>query len=184
MLIVCTSCQGRMRVPEGLAGKKGKCPKCGAILTIAPAEAHATPTPSPVGAALPEQPPTEAQVPAAAPSEQATIAAPSATPGTDTPMPGLADAAPTGSAYAFLAPPQAAGELGRLGPYRVLQRARPGRHGHRLRRRGPQARPAGRAQGDAAGDGQQARRPRPLPAQGARGGTDRARPHRRHLRGR
>lgn len=121
MLIVCSSCQSRMRVPEGLAGKKGKCPKCGAIMSVAPAEAAVTPTPMPVGAALSEQPPTEAQVPAEVPSEQITVAAPSSAPSGDTPGAGTLDATPTAAPYAFLAPPQAAGELGRLGPYRVIR---------------------------------------------------------------
>jgi len=29
MLIVCSNCQSRNRVPESSLGKKGKCPKCG-----------------------------------------------------------------------------------------------------------------------------------------------------------
>jgi serine/threonine protein kinase len=32
MQIICTSCQAIIRVPESLAGKKGKCPNCGTLL--------------------------------------------------------------------------------------------------------------------------------------------------------
>jgi predicted Zn finger-like uncharacterized protein len=38
MLITCSNCQSKIRVPDSAAGKKGKCPKCGTIITI-PAEA-------------------------------------------------------------------------------------------------------------------------------------------------
>jgi serine/threonine protein kinase len=110
-----------MRLPEGWTGRKGKCPKCGAIMTVTPVEAPPTPTPAPVHAGLPEQPPTEAQTPADAPSEQVTIAAPSSAPTGDTPQPGMATTAPAARPYSFLAAPQAAGELGRLGAYRVLR---------------------------------------------------------------
>ncbi len=34
MLITCSSCQSKIRVPEAAAGKKGKCPKCGTIIVI------------------------------------------------------------------------------------------------------------------------------------------------------
>jgi predicted Zn finger-like uncharacterized protein len=34
MQIVCTQCQAKIKVPDSAAGKKGKCPKCGTILTI------------------------------------------------------------------------------------------------------------------------------------------------------
>jgi predicted Zn finger-like uncharacterized protein len=34
MQIVCTNCQGQIKVPDSAAGKKGKCPKCGTVQTI------------------------------------------------------------------------------------------------------------------------------------------------------
>jgi predicted Zn finger-like uncharacterized protein len=40
MLITCGNCQSKIRVPESAAGKKGKCPKCGSVITI-PAEGEA-----------------------------------------------------------------------------------------------------------------------------------------------
>jgi predicted Zn finger-like uncharacterized protein len=79
MLIVCQSCSSKIRVPDGMAGKKGKCPKCGLVFTIPDAAAPptavpdvgikstqtpaATPKPTPVsnrGAAPPPLPPPEA----------------------------------------------------------------------------------------------------------------------------
>jgi predicted Zn finger-like uncharacterized protein len=39
MLIQCTNCQGKIRVPDSSVGKKGKCPKCGTVLVI-PAVEH------------------------------------------------------------------------------------------------------------------------------------------------
>lgn len=55
MLIVCTSCQSSIRVPDTAAGRKGKCPKCGTILTIPAVEA---PPPAPPPSAPPPLPPT------------------------------------------------------------------------------------------------------------------------------
>jgi predicted Zn finger-like uncharacterized protein len=116
MIITCPHCQSKNRVPENAAGKKGKCPRCGAILDI-PTDSGAVEASS--------SPSTDvADAPAATPegSQPETIAA--------TPRPDRDDetqppegGAPHGlaAACAFLAPPQAPDELGRLGPYRVLQ---------------------------------------------------------------
>jgi len=38
MLIQCTNCQSKIRVPESAAGRKGKCPKCSTVLVIPAAE--------------------------------------------------------------------------------------------------------------------------------------------------
>jgi hypothetical protein len=57
MLIVCHGCQSKIRVPDRAAGKKGKCPKCGTILTI-PAAA-----PPPDAAAPPPLPPELPEIP-------------------------------------------------------------------------------------------------------------------------
>jgi hypothetical protein len=60
MLLVCTNCQSRIRVPENATGKQGKCPKCGTILPIPSAEAPApvaVEPPPPVVAAAVEPPP-------------------------------------------------------------------------------------------------------------------------------
>lgn len=34
MKLVCTNCGGRLNIPERLYGKKGKCPKCGEVISI------------------------------------------------------------------------------------------------------------------------------------------------------
>jgi predicted Zn finger-like uncharacterized protein len=56
MLITCSNCQSKIRVPDSAAGKKGKCPRCGTVIAIpatgeaaeeAPAEAPAEPPPPP-----------------------------------------------------------------------------------------------------------------------------------------
>ncbi len=129
MFIVCSSCQSKNRVPDNLAGKQGKCPRCGAILNI-PAAEEAMAAPSAPSGQLPEAG-VDAAAPATAPtpveqgppSEAMTVAAvPAQSPDAEThpaeatePVPGLT------AACAFLGPPQKPDELGRLGPYRVLQ---------------------------------------------------------------
>jgi len=47
MLYACTSCGSKIRIPDGLAGKKGKCPKCGIVFTIPEAPAAPAPEPKP-----------------------------------------------------------------------------------------------------------------------------------------
>jgi predicted Ser/Thr protein kinase len=89
----CPGCGHTLRVKDELAGKKGKCPRCGAGVRVPGAGASA--------------------------GDDATLP-PS--------QPGPADntAGPDGGAHgpaeltAFLSPPRGPGELGRLGPYRVL----------------------------------------------------------------
>jgi predicted Zn finger-like uncharacterized protein len=34
MMITCSNCQAKIRVPDAAAGKKGKCPKCQTVITI------------------------------------------------------------------------------------------------------------------------------------------------------
>jgi serine/threonine protein kinase len=132
LIVVCSHCQSRNRVPDNLAGKKGKCPKCGVVLTIPPADDAA---PSVNAASGTEEAALAAQVAVssaterdvegreAEPAEQATVAStpPSAGAG-DTPPPDtIAGEKLPAADFAFLAPAQQPGELGRLGPYRVLQ---------------------------------------------------------------
>ncbi len=61
MLITCSNCESKIRVPDSAAGKKGKCPKCGIVIAIPAAEA---PLEVPVEAAPPE---TVAEEPAGSP---------------------------------------------------------------------------------------------------------------------
>ena len=61
MLIACTSCGSKIRVPDGMAGKKGKCPKCGLVFTIPEAlEIPDTPAaaPPPADIGITSAPPT------------------------------------------------------------------------------------------------------------------------------
>jgi predicted Zn finger-like uncharacterized protein len=67
MLITCSNCQSKIRVPDSAAGKKGKCPRCGTVIAIpatgeaaeeAPAEAPAE-TPPPPPEPVAEAPPAE-----------------------------------------------------------------------------------------------------------------------------
>src|SRR5439155_18917656 len=34
MMITCSNCQAKIRVPDAAAGKRGKCPKCQTVITI------------------------------------------------------------------------------------------------------------------------------------------------------
>jgi WD40 repeat protein len=109
----CPSCGHALKVKDHLAGKRGKCPDCRAAVLI--------PGPTADGPAVPVLLPRGARGDA---SEAPTLAP------TD-PGPPHADAhgpAPSPGPMAderqlteFLAPPQGPGELGRLGPYRVLR---------------------------------------------------------------
>jgi len=50
VLITCTACNSKMRVPDSAVGKKVKCPKCGAVLSVPAAEPppeSITPAPPP-----------------------------------------------------------------------------------------------------------------------------------------
>jgi predicted Zn finger-like uncharacterized protein len=38
LTVECSSCHSKIRVPENAIGKKGKCPKCGTVITIAAPE--------------------------------------------------------------------------------------------------------------------------------------------------
>jgi predicted Zn finger-like uncharacterized protein len=50
MLVTCTNCQSKIKVPDAAAGKKGKCPKCGTIITIPALGAVDEPAPAPAEA--------------------------------------------------------------------------------------------------------------------------------------
>ena len=104
----CPGCGRGLKVKGEAAGRKGKCPHCGHALTV-PAAAGAGPSPrqAPSGTEAPT-------LPAPTPAEEArrdTHGDPDATGG----------AAPPSDLTDFLAPPQGPGEIGRLGPYRILE---------------------------------------------------------------
>jgi hypothetical protein len=93
---VCPACGKGLKVKSELAGKKGKCPHCKEPIRV------------PGGAGSADL--TDAR----------TLAPDASASGTRTVGP-LPSGAPAKELVDFLAPPQAADELGRLGPYRVLK---------------------------------------------------------------
>jgi predicted Zn finger-like uncharacterized protein len=84
MLITCSNCESKIRVPDSAAGKKGKCPKCGTVIAIPAAE-------EPIEAGFAETAPAEvtpprgpgpvAEEPAASPFDFTASAPPPATQG-------------------------------------------------------------------------------------------------------
>src|SRR5437868_4796962 len=110
--ITCSACQKKLAVKEEFAGRKVRCPSCGAVLT-APVSVMAGPNgspPAPVGQvtiALPAAPPEAPTNPTGEKPDATIDAAPSSRHD-----PALTD---------FLAPAQADDELGRLGHYRILK---------------------------------------------------------------
>jgi hypothetical protein len=107
--ITCTACRKKLSVKEQLAGKKIKCPACGAVQAVpvsVPAGIEDQRTLLPEGS---EVPLSDAATNPSLSKPDCTNAEPPTSGGNDA---GLID---------FLAPPQADNELGRLGPYRILQ---------------------------------------------------------------
>ncbi len=107
----CPHCGQRLRVKVKAAGRKASCPHCGRALTV-PA---GTPVPAPRGPADDSEAPTLPPAEGAAPRTADTH-------GDEGPS--VADVPTTaapGELTAILAPPRQPGELGRLGPYRVLK---------------------------------------------------------------
>ena len=102
----CSSCSRQLKVKEEFAGRKAKCPHCGNPVLV-PAPVRTTGSvwpPSPDALAVP--PPPAIHVTGASDSD------------TNGPEPG---AEVTPEDYAFLTPAKGPGELGWLGPYRVLK---------------------------------------------------------------
>ncbi len=120
IVLTCSRCSKKLQVNDEAAGKQAQCPHCGQVLLI-PAQAtlaHSNPSKL---SSQPEPVPVEKSKPDS--SQEATVGeSPGALAAGDTlsPHPG----APGGDAgkelYDFLAPPRGAGEIGWLGPYRVL----------------------------------------------------------------
>jgi predicted Ser/Thr protein kinase len=100
----CSHCQQPLRVKEDLAGKNVKCPRCGRVTPV-PAAVALSGTQAEAPPVLPPAPPAAAE-----PSTVGTR--------TDGSLPGPG---PGGELTACLSPPQGAGEIGRLGGYRVLK---------------------------------------------------------------
>src|SRR5438270_9381106 len=115
----CASCNKKLVVNDEAAGKKVKCPGCGQVMPV-PSPAVASPSASAQPRTLPsasvnaesrQVPPSRTGLPTPPPPDL-----PEGT-GSSNPGPPEYDASLT----AFLAPPQADDELGRLGEYRILK---------------------------------------------------------------
>jgi hypothetical protein len=116
---LCSQCRRKVRVKENLAGARVKCPHCGQG-TVIPASAAGRAAPE--GANLPTLPPAAAQARTRAaagkpaPHDEVTEARQTS----DRKDP-AADGSAATELIVLLAPAQGPGEIGRLGPYRVLQ---------------------------------------------------------------
>lgn len=111
----CPMCGSQLRVVEAMGGKRGTCPGCQCKLQVPPATQPATRDSTSPG-------------PKKAKPTTGLKTKPAAAPPTDTVSAPVAKGAPAAKSagvpeeeYAFLSPPQGPGELGRLGPYRVLK---------------------------------------------------------------
>ena len=98
----CPACAMKLKVKDEQAGRRGKCPRCGAAATA--------PTPAAARAGLPDAPTIPPQEHPAAEAPRDTNSDAEVTGG-----------GPPSELTDFLAPPQGAGEVGRLGPYRILK---------------------------------------------------------------
>jgi WD40 repeat protein len=115
--VACPGCRKTFKVKAALAGKKGKCPQCQAMITV----------PSAAAPAVDERtvPPQAADARTIAPVGQSRPGIPRRQDATAGAEAGGVTHAPTDGTDEnlcdFLAPAQAPEEIGRLGPYRVLQ---------------------------------------------------------------
>jgi predicted Zn finger-like uncharacterized protein len=117
LALPCPQCGRRFKVKEEVAGRKVRCPHCVRAVAVpaalpvgpAPGRGNEAPTLAPEGYGA-----RAAVAGGDTRSDADPLSGPSLTdaPYTGQSRPGLAD---------FLAPPEGPGELGRLGPYRVLR---------------------------------------------------------------
>jgi len=129
----CVSCQKKLTAPEKLAGKNVKCPGCGHKVTVPP-PAAAPASPVPPGPIPCQEDRTVPPLPAAK-AEERTLP-PNPIPDSLSDAEGHTDlgqgprkeatqaepaAGPSPELWSFLAPAQLPDEIGRLGPYRILQ---------------------------------------------------------------
>jgi serine/threonine protein kinase len=113
LTFTCSRCGQLLRVPSEFAGKRARCQKCGGITDIPPAPAEPAP------ATIPTQPHTCSPEPEDLAGVQAFrpgAARPHAAEGNGSPHPPAVELPAD-----LLAPPLEPGEVGRLGPYRVLR---------------------------------------------------------------
>jgi serine/threonine protein kinase len=110
-LFVCPHCKKRLTVRDEFAGKTGKCPDCKQAATVPGRDKHRGES-KPV-ATLPPNPESESRNPFAPGGNFKAVSG--------TTHGGHPLGAIPSEYYDFLAPAQGTGEIGRLGPYRVLE---------------------------------------------------------------
>ena len=118
IVITCSNCGQKLKGSDDLVGRAARCPRCGQSFRVSaglrpgrlrPAAAAVTP------------PPAVRPLPRRAEGEGPPLALAEVDAGFSEGSSGFAPASRS-EADDFLAPPQAPGEIGRLGPYRVLRR--------------------------------------------------------------
>ncbi len=125
MIVVrCAGCKLAIKVKDELRGKRVKCPGCGKAVAV-PAAGVPAGGPAASGKTAPEDKAPPPAAPAGADGPTLRPLAPAgAPPHESATVNTLADgesAPPDPELVGFLAPPQGPGEIGRLGPYRVLR---------------------------------------------------------------
>jgi eukaryotic-like serine/threonine-protein kinase len=118
--LACPSCARKLNVADAAAGKRVRCPGCGHILRIPAPAGASVPAPRTVAGKLPARP---ARPPKPVdPGGEVTVGPSQVRDQTVTGPPNSPTASPPPKQLIdFLASPQSDDELGRLGPYRVLQ---------------------------------------------------------------
>ncbi len=119
----CPQCRQTLQVNDALAGQRVRCPRCAQVVAVPQAApAGVTPRPpgssaAPAGEVLPTLPPGQETAAPARHDTHSDLRNSSQ----EATVPGRDGGAVPAELTDFLAPPQGPGELGRLGPYRVLK---------------------------------------------------------------
>jgi hypothetical protein len=115
--VACPGCARKLSVKEELAGKRVKCSQCGQVLEVVVPQPAAARTEDPT---VPPQSPARGVKAGPVPGGLPANGRPDSSLG-ETRADAGREGNGIGSAFDFLAPPQAPDELGRLGPYRILK---------------------------------------------------------------
>ena len=119
----CPACGQKLRLKDDLAGQRGKCPHCKRAITV-PREPGAAASASAKAALDLDLPTLSPGQTAADNADQKTLlpgARGARAPATQSPAPAARAAGVSPELYDFLAPAEAADEIGRLGGYRILK---------------------------------------------------------------
>jgi serine/threonine protein kinase len=125
IVVACPACRQKLKVSDDLLGKRVKCPGCGRAI-VAPATGAGRPAPVAVPVKVPPSPGPRPAVendrilPPKASVGQQPAADSSSGEDTDAGLLANPDSDRSAELTDFLAPPQGPGEIGQLGPYRIL----------------------------------------------------------------